>query len=236
MVTEISQKAVCNHSKKVEIVMKYLSSTLGLICIILSVCLLMVLKGNLEVKYKGISIQTPMTISNNTVDGKNVKIQLVKGRYYEDWNPGAVMGTIYEGDFEIVVSDDVGHVLSKYELPQIHEGEPNTFTSIFNLAFNDYNSDGVIDFAIGQYASSNGSDFKFFTLNEDNTVKELKIKNTPYIFHSSADRYSSNFEQVDTLSFANEYYDNSKSKQYKDVYKWNHSEFEKVESREMKGE
>ncbi len=46
---------------------------------------------------------------------------MVKGKYYEDWTPGAYMGTIWEGYFIIELSDESGNVISQSELSKIYK-------------------------------------------------------------------------------------------------------------------
>ncbi|MFZ5986062.1 MAG: hypothetical protein ACOYWZ_02930 [Bacillota bacterium] len=178
-----------------------------------------------------IEVLSPMTLSNNYLQNKTVRLKLVKGRYYEDWNPGAIMGTIWEGDFIIEVADESGKILAESELSKFHSDEPLMFTSSFDIQFDDYNNDGDIDFTIGQYASSNGRYYKIFTIRRDGKVDELKLKGYPYLFISdSTDYYSTKLKKVDEITFKKEHYDNSKGKTIEDYFKWNGSEFIHIDS------
>ncbi len=48
--------------------------------------------------------------------------------------------------------------------------------SSFEIQFDDYNSDEDIDFTIGQYATSNGRDYKLFTIRKDGKIEELPLR------------------------------------------------------------
>lgn len=182
-----------------------------------------------------IEIMSPITLSNNNLLSKTVKLILIKGRYYEDRNPGPVMGTIWQGDFIIEVADESSKEVVKSELGRIHDGEPLTFTSSFDIQFDDYNNDGDIDFTLGQYATSNGNDYKIFTIRKDGKVEELRIKDYPYLFISNrTDYYSTKLKKIDSVTFKKEYYDNSQGKIFGDRFKWNGSEFIKIETQEIK--
>lgn len=180
-------------------------------------------------------ITSPITLSNNNLLNKTVKLILVKGRYYEDLNPGPVMGKIWQGDFIIEVADEYGKEVVKSELGKIHDEEPLAFTSSFDIQFDDYNDDGDLDFTLGQYATSNGNDYKIFTIRKDGKVEELRIKDYPYLFISNhTGYYSTKLKKIDKVTFTKEYYDNSQCKVFEDRFKWNESEFIKIETQEIK--
>ena len=182
-----------------------------------------------------IIVQSPMTISNNSIENKTVRIKLKKGRYYENWNPGPIIGTIWEGDFYIEVTEESGNVLSTFELPQIHTGDLLLFASPFEIVFDDYNDDGDMDFIIEQYATSNGRDYKLFTIRKDGNIEELVINKYPYLFISDTTGcYSTKLEKVNNTTFKKVYYDNSKGKWFEDFYIWNGNAFNLFETKETK--
>jgi bla regulator protein BlaR1 len=177
-----------------------------------------------------IAVQSPMTLSNNdlsTITGKHqyLRLKMVKGKYYEDWFPGAYMGTIWEGYYIFELTDEFGNVISKTDLSKIYT-EPLVFSSSFQIQFNDYNSDGDIDFTIGQYTSSNGRSYKLFTLRKDGKIEELHIKGYSSLFISnSTGFYSTKLTKVAGVSFKIEYYDNLKGKNLENVFEWDGKEF-----------
>jgi len=185
-----------------------------------------------------IIISTPMTISNNLIQFKGtdayLRLKMVSGKYYEDWSPGAYMGTIWEGSFILELSDVYGKTLTQTDLREYYT-EPLTFTGKFQLEFDDYNDDGNPDFTLGQYASSNGSTYKLFTINPDGTVEGLLIKDRPELFiTSSAVPYSVRLQKYSSIAFKERYYDNSQGKNYECVYEWRDGVFTGTGTREIK--
>lgn len=180
-----------------------------------------------------ITIQSPMTLSNNYLfpinrEHQYLRLKMVKGKYYEDWTPGAYMGTIWEGYFIIELSDESGNVISQSELSKIYK-EPLIINSSFEIQFDDYNSDEDIDFTIGQYATSNGRDYKLFTIRKDGKIEELPIKGYSSLFISDTTGfYSTKLTKIDNITFKKEYYDNSKGKQLEDAFKWDGKQFIKI--------
>ena len=89
--------------------------------------------------FSDITVYSPMTISNNdmySINGENqyLRLQMIKGKYYEEWTPGPYMGTIWEGDFIIELIDDSGESISKIDLRQEYN-ENLIFTSPFQIQF-----------------------------------------------------------------------------------------------------
>jgi len=171
-----------------------------------------------------------MTLSHNDlfpINGEHqyLMLKMVRGKFYEDWSPGAYMGTIWEGDFIIELVDESGNDISRTDLKNIYK-EPLIFNSTFQIQFDDYNNDGDLDFTIGQYASSNGRNYKLFTLRKDGKVEELPIKGHSSLFISDTTGfYSTKLTKIDNVTFKIEYYDNSKSKNIEKVFKWDGKRF-----------
>ncbi|MEA4963770.1 hypothetical protein [Lutispora sp.] len=186
-----------------------------------------------------ISIQSPMTLSNNDmfpINGQHqyLRLKMIKGTYYEDWSPGAYMGTLWEGYYIIELADESGNTIAQTDLSKIYD-EPLLFNSQFQIQFGDYNNDGNIDFTIGQYASSNGRDYKLFTLGKNGKVEELPINGYSSLFISNTTGYySTKLTESNNGTFKIEYYDNSKGEYFEDAFEWNGKEFIKIDSRETK--
>lgn len=203
-----------------------------IICILIALFILILLLTSCSVKKNDITVQTPITLSNNDLfpingEPQYLRLKMVKGRYYEDWTPGAYMGTIWEGDFILELADESGNIISKTDLNKIYK-ETLIFNSSFLIQFDDYNNDGEIDFTIGQYASSNGRNYKLFTLRKNGKIEELNVNEYSTLFISNAtDIYSTKLTKIDNVTFKTEYYDNSKGKSFENVYKWNGKEFTK---------
>ncbi|MGG0168874.1 hypothetical protein [Paenibacillus dokdonensis] len=183
-----------------------------------------------------ITVSMPMTIAKSDLYPdfqirEYLSVQLVKGSYSEDWNPSPLMGRVWTGDFEFVLSDEYGKVIQRKPLNDFYQ-EKLIFNSFFDIEFGDYNGDGEIDFTIGQYGSSNGNVYKIFTLSKDGQIRELKIKGQNELVISGGDsRYSTKLIKISSQSFQKKYYDNAKGKTFEDTYKWDGQEFMKTTSK-----
>lgn len=184
-----------------------------------------------------IAVESPMTISDNNlnlVNGKPqyLRLKLVRGKYYEDWSPGPIRGTVWEGDYSIELADEYGNVKAQTDLSRYYHG-PLIFMSHFQLEFDDYNGDGDIDFTIGQYASGNGWDYRLFTLRENGDIEELPIRDHSALFISMHSGHSLKLEKIDSMSFKCVHYENSKQVWVERVFRWDGEAFVRAESREV---
>ncbi|UVI30801.1 hypothetical protein [Paenibacillus spongiae] len=139
-----------------------------------------------------LSVKSPMTVSNTPIPGSNstLKLRLVEGSYYEDWQPGAYRGTVYEGAFVFEVQDEVGNVIETTELSRFYDG-PLTFTRLFPLAMADYNGDGLPDFTLGQHSNSSGNEYRIFSVQQNFSIAELPVPGSGlYVSGGEGDKYS----------------------------------------------
>lgn len=150
-----------------------------------------------------------------------IQIVLVEGNYNEDNELWAGSGPKWTGAFAVKVlkAESVlfSESLNKLLYPNGGE-EVFLYAPEFQLELNDYNNDGLIDFNIGQYFSSNGFIYKFFTINEEGVVSEILFENRSFVFVSS--RGNSIDLEFDNGEIKVPYYDNSKGKHFTDYYKW----------------
>lgn len=183
-----------------------------------------------QMKEGNVTVQGPVTLSRNefiTLTGSPqfLNLQLFDGRYTEDWTtPSPDAGRSWSGQFQLTVTGEQGEILNSYALSEQFE-EELSFGDLFQIQFGDYNSDGNPDFTIGQYGSSNGSFYKLFTLNKDNSIEELHITGISALFISSPERYSVKLEEIDG-GFSASHYDNTLGKQVDNTYLWNGSAFQ----------
>lgn len=160
-----------------------------------------------------------------TGEHQYLTLKMIEGKYYEDKNPGPYMGTVWEGNFIIELSDKSGNLIGRTDLSNIYI-EPMIFNSSFQIQFDDYNNDGDIDFTIGQYASGNGNEYKLFTLRKDGTVEEIPVEGHSSLFISDTTGfYSTKLTKIDNVTFKIKYYDNSKGKDIEKVFKWDGTMF-----------
>jgi hypothetical protein len=169
-----------------------------------------------------------LTLSRNdlfqlTKKQEYLSVVLTNGEYFEDWSPGPLMGRNWRGKFQIQLSNENGEVKSAVDINDFFNDEL-VFNSFFDIDFDDYNGDGNIDFTIGQYASSNGSIFKLFTLDKSGQIEELPIKGQREIFGSGTGRYSTKLAKNKSV-FSSTYYDNSIGKEVIQSFAWNGTEF-----------
>jgi hypothetical protein len=126
------------------------------------------------------------------------------------------------------LADELGNTLAQTDFSGLYNSgsEPLVFSLPFSIECDDYNNDGDTDFTIGQYSTSNGRDYKLFTLRKDGTVEELHIKGYSSLFISDTTGfYSTKLKKIDNVTFKTEYYDNSKGKNIEKVFKWDGKEF-----------
>ena len=134
-----------------------------------------------------IIVESPMTISNNELIGREdqiyyLRLKMINGKYYEDWNWGAYMGTIWEGEYELEIVDESGEVKDRIDLNKVFKESTLIFTSSFEIEFDDYNNDGDIDFTMGQFASSNIREYKLFTIRNHKKIELLPIENDSSLY------------------------------------------------------
>lgn len=182
--------------------------------------------------------QNDTILSENKIDfnkdgrEETIVVKMVDGRHYEDTNIGPFSGWKWEGGFDIELRDNGGKVLSTFDLNQAFSGEPLIFKDKFNIAFEDYNNDGCMDFTIGQYASSNGYEYSFFSIKKNGSIVLLPFDKSTGIFNDN-NGYSTKFEKVDNVTFKNIYYDNSIGKRIENQYKWANDKFVKNSTAEI---
>jgi hypothetical protein len=179
-----------------------------------------------------ITITGTMTLSRNDISGYLHKpyflnIEMLSGNYSENWSPGPLMGAVWTGEFQVVLRDESNNEISQVRLNDFFM-EVLLFNSTFTLAFDDYNGDGNVDFTIGQYGTSNGNNYKLFTLTPSDEIQELKVRGMDDLFIGTSDsRYSTLLEKVDAISFKKSYYNNSTGKNVENIFTWEGQEFVK---------
>lgn len=186
-----------------------------------------------------ITVESPMTLSNSlcTFKGQSayLRLKMVKGRYYEDWNPGADMGTLWKGSYVIELADETGKTIAETDISTLYS-EPLLFKFSFTIEFDDYNGDGDPDFTIGQYASSNGRLYRLFTLRKSGKVEPLPVKDQRDLFISdTTGYYSTKLSKIEAAGFQTEYYNNAEGT-FREIYHWEDGQFVLVKSQKLTGE
>ncbi|OPX44377.1 hypothetical protein CLHUN_16760 [Ruminiclostridium hungatei] len=156
-----------------------------------------------------------------------VRLLMTEGRHITDGEPGPFGKEYYEGNLVAEVFDQSNKLLSVSDLTGCFS-QPLVFRSRFDLKAGDYNGDGLPEFTVGQYFSSNYNAFNIFTLSEKGEVIKLQVRNiTDGILSSNHDGYySTGFEKIGAGVFKVSVYDMQKGKYIDKAYKWNGLEFE----------
>ncbi|REK77005.1 hypothetical protein [Paenibacillus paeoniae] len=181
-----------------------------------------------------IEIQGPMTVSQNPLfayvgEYIYLDVVLVDGRYYEDWNPSPFMGRNWQGSFQFLIRDADDHILHRSDIENTFFQQVNQF---FDLSFADYNGDGDIDFALGQYGTSNGNIYHLYTIREDHSIDKLEIAGRQELFASGGSRNSIELQAWGDHGFELDYYDNSIGKTFTNRYTWENNQFKLQETSE----
>jgi|GEM_PF-6089610 len=155
-----------------------------------------------------------------------VRLLMTEGRHITDGEPGPFGKEYYEGNLVAEVFDQGNKLLSVSDLTGCFP-QPLVFRGRFDLKAEDYNGDGLPEFTVGQYFSSNYNEFNIFTLSEKGEVTELQVNITDGILSSNHDGYySTGFEKIGADAFKVSVYDMQKGKYIDKAYKWNGLEFE----------
>lgn len=153
--------------------------------------------------------------------GQHLQLVDVKGQYTYDKNPGPFQGPNWTGQFELRLMGPVGRkTIFKLPLPSFF----NHFTGKFKFNFANYNGNGFNDFALGQYASSNGFNYRLFEITQTG-FKELPISPSP--FTAADDTYSPLFPRLKPNGFQIEQYDNASASWSRINYVWTNGKFVK---------
>ncbi|MCL6458616.1 MAG: hypothetical protein K6T85_11480 [Gorillibacterium sp.] len=166
--------------------------------------------------------------ANNKHPGKEVTVRLwqVEGKLVQDPEPGPQQGAYRFGQFDLVATRSDGIELSRFRLNRTFSDGELAFQQKepFAILFDDYNEDGEPDFALGQRAGSNGSEYTIMTLGENGfSILESNI-------YSGDNRSSIRYRKVGAGKFINIYYDNSTGYNMEVVREWINGGFTRREA------
>jgi len=102
-------------------------------------------------------------------------------------------------------------------------GDPLIFGAPeFTLVFKDYNGDGMIDFNLGQYFSTNGNIYMLFTVDAEGNITKLPIENRDALFISGTGHVNSTDAIIsEGQSIKVYFYDNIQGEYFEASYEWN---------------
>lgn len=196
----------------------------------------------------GIVVTTPITVSVTDLypfrnKHEYLRLKMVNGKYIEEWQPAIHAVPIITGYFILELVDEDGNVLSKTDLSKTYERtvidingnvstdtEPLEFKGSFNFELDDYNNDGDMDFTLGQHASSNGNNYRLFTIRKNGEIEELHVKDNPELYITGGEYYSTRLKKVNNVTFKiKQFFPGENTKEL--FFKWVNNEFELTEGR-----
>ncbi|WP_248925825.1 hypothetical protein [Paenibacillus hamazuiensis] len=155
--------------------------------------------------------------------GFTLLVRMTEGVYREEKEPGPFQGWQWEGKFLLELIDAQGKADSSLSLNDAFGETPLRFHKKFEIPFVDYNNDGALDFAIGQYASSNLYAYRLFTVKPDG-IAPLPVRGVAELM--SSDRsYAASFPMTSKDAFVVPVYDNATGKHREDRYEWRNGAF-----------
>lgn len=162
--------------------------------------------------YEKIELENIVVSSNDGID-----LVLKEGYYTNDSELWNAFGPKWVGDFEIHVKKG-DHVVKTSLNPLWAYENLFFYAPEFTLKFKDYNGDGLMDFALSQYAASNIDYYMLFTILEDGNVIKTPFEEDFIIGSTSRD--NSSFLKLENNHLVSKFYDNTVGNYYKDYYEW----------------
>ncbi len=155
-----------------------------------------VIDKNVKNKEEDTEINKDIIITETSVGNFTVNINLKEGIYIAD-ELSPYLDT-YQGDFEFVVTNDREAVF-KEKITIGNANEILAFKKDIILQTADYNGDGNLDFALGQYASSNSFIYQFYTINNKGKISLLSLDSSDgKTIEAKNEGYSPIFESEDS--------------------------------------
>ncbi|HIW35150.1 MAG TPA: hypothetical protein IAA29_20455 [Candidatus Paenibacillus intestinavium] len=189
-------------------------------------------QNNLEVEpSKDIAVDTTTILTKSDIDydrngsKEQLTVRMMSGGLKEENEPGPYAGAYWEGDFQLELAAEDGTLIHTLDLNSTFGGEGLIFEKnrTFDIAFDDYNNDGFLDFSIGQYLSSNGFIYNLYSLKPEGIAV---VHRDLFTVDSN---YSILYEKMDNTSFKNRYYDMDKGKMTETLFTWQSDKFVRTE-------
>jgi hypothetical protein len=146
-------------------------------------------------------------------------IYLASGRRVHDADPWCGAGDKYEGRF--IVTVEVAGQRRSVDLNALFGSTDELWlwATPWAIAFDDYNSDGQLDFNLGQYASCNGWRYRLFTVTLGGEVSLLPVEPTDDVAVAAEESSTSRITTT-PQGFEVEYYDSSRGGRVLASYVW----------------
>ncbi len=173
----------------------------------------------------------PHTISRNRVklaDGMMlyINVEMTEGEFIDRSSPryipdGGMFDTNYQGLYRLAIYTDAHAQEALYTMPVAFDTDMLNFEKEFTLIFDDYNNDGNPDFTLGQWADTNGSSYKIFTIMPGGEIEQIACEGLCAAGFESSIR----FAKASPTSFSCEVYDTKAGRHVTLTYSWQHDMF-----------
>lgn len=178
--------------------------------------------GNGEVQ-----LNNPVMVTEGNTDlngdgtKETIQVWLIEGKEVTYTDPGPLMGTYLNGQFDVVATGNDGKEVARLGLNDAFDGGEMDFLKEprFSIEFDDYNGDGHPDFTIGQWAGSNGNIYALITIGPDGF--HVLEKNIYSADHVASIRY----RKIGKDAFVNQYYDQLKGSYMEVIRHWKDGTF-----------
>ncbi len=131
---------------------------------------------------------------------------------------GGVYEENYSGQYVVQFVDAEGSVLDELSLNEDWGYDKINFPGKFEICISDYNADGLPDFTIGTYGSSNGNIFWLYSISESgkivNIADETGLWNSDFSFSIYLE------QQEEGTGFYTHYYDNILGEEITEEWIW----------------
>lgn len=130
-------------------------------------------------------------------------------------------GPKWVGYFSFIVYDEGKKVFSE-SLNRLMGNDDTIFLYApeFKIFFDDYNRDGDFDFTIGQYYSTNGSEFYLFSIDKTGKIHKLEIEDRNALFISPHTTENSIPLTMKSNMIVISYYSNVEGEYFTDYLQW----------------
>ena len=126
----------------------------------------------------GVASAANVEVTSSTIDifgdgrQEDVSIVMVAGKLHDDKDSmGCGSGLKHQGRFVVIVTFPEGQAVTTSLWPD--DKSIFFYANPWEIAFTDYNHDGITDFNLGQYDSCNGSYYTLFSFKPDGKVFEI---------------------------------------------------------------
>lgn len=190
------------------------------------IALLRSMKRRELISYEEIELKDIIISSNDGID-----LVLKEGYFTNDEDPWNAMGPKWVGKFELHVQKEDDVIITPLN-PLWFSEKLFFFAPEFKLGLRDYNKDGLMDFALSQYAATNIDEYLLLTIQEDG-----KVIQTPFdveVVLGPTTRANSPYFELEGNKIVSTFYDNTVGLYLKDYYEWDGAKYVHLKREEQK--